>query len=206
MLVSTVIRAGIQGFLITALSFTLFAQKIEKQDLRGRTEPLPSDTAAPVDPSAYVIGPEDILMVRVWKEPDISGPVAVRPDGKISLQLVNEIAAAGLTPQKLAARIAEGLSQYMTRPEVSVAVQQVNSKRYYIHGEVLKPGTYPMVAPVTVMEALVNSGGFKDFANVKNIVIARGTQRLKFNYRDVVKGKKLEQNITVEPGDQIIVP
>jgi polysaccharide biosynthesis/export protein len=204
--VSTAIRAAIRGFLITTLSFTLFAQKIEKQEMQGRTEPLASDTAAPVDPSAYVIGPEDVLMVRVWKEPDISGPVAVRPDGKISLQLVNEIAAAGLTPQKLAARIAEGLSQYMTRPEVSVAVQQVNSKRYYIHGEVLKPGMYPMVAPITVMEALVNSGGFKDFANVKNIVIARGTQRLKFNYRDVVKGKKLEQNITVEPGDQIIVP
>jgi len=162
------------------------------------------DTA--VDPKTYIIGPEDVLLIRVWREPDISGPVAVRPDGKISLQLVNEVTAAGLTPEKLGGRIAEGLSKYITRPEVSVAVQQVNSKKYYINGEVLKPGSYPLVVPITVMEALVNSGGFRDFANTKKITILRGTQRFPFNYKEVVKGKKLEQNITLQPGDQIIVP
>jgi len=161
---------------------------------------------APVDPKSYVIGPEDTLLIRVWREPDLSGQVMVRPDGKISLQLLNELQAAGLTPEQLTQKISDGLLKYMTRPEVSVAVQEVHSKKYFIIGEVQKPGSYPLTIPTTVLEALVNAGGFRDFANTKKIIIMRGTKRFTFNYKDVTKGKHMEQNIMLESGDQIIVP
>jgi polysaccharide export outer membrane protein len=163
-------------------------------------------SAAGVDPKTYKIGAEDLIMVRVWREPELSGQFPVRPDGKISLPLVNEVMADGLTPEQLAETIAKGLSRYMTQPEVSVAVQQVNSKKYFIIGEVQKPGSYPLTVPTTVLEALVNAGGFRDFANPKKIIILRKGQRLKFNYKEVIAGKKMEQNIALENGDQIIVP
>lgn len=162
--------------------------------------------AAPVDPKGYIIGPEDILSVRVWREPELSGQFPVRPDGRISLPLVGEVQAAGLTPEKLGASIATGLEKVMTHPEVTVGVDRVNSKKYFIQGEINKPGAYPLTIPTTVLEALVNAGGFRDFANTKKIIILRGSQRLKFNYHDVTKGKKMEQNILLQNGDQIIVP
>jgi len=161
---------------------------------------------SPVDPTSYVIGPEDILFVAVWREPELSGERAVRPDGKISLQLIGEVQAAGLTPEQLGTTVAEGLSKYMTRPEVTVAIKQVNSKKYFISGEVLRPGAYPLLNPTTVLQALVNAGGFRDFANTKKIIILRGDQRFKFNYKEVIKGKRMEQNILLNNGDQIIIP
>jgi polysaccharide export outer membrane protein len=162
--------------------------------------------AAPVDPKAYIIGPEDMLSIRVWREPELSGPLPVRPDGKISLPLVGEVQASGLTPEALGASIAQGLEKVMTHPEVTVGVDRVNSKKYFIQGEINKPGSYPLVVPTTVLEALVNAGGFRDFANTKKIIVLRGSQRLKFNYREVTKGKKMDQNILVQNSDQIIVP
>jgi len=112
-----------------------------------------------------------------------------------------------LTPEKLGENIAEGLSKVMKRPEVSVSVQQVNSSKYFIQGEVFRTGAFPLIGPTRVLEALSNTGGFKDFANTKNIVILRGEgQRFKFNYKEVIQGKKMEQNIFLESGDQIIVP
>jgi len=161
---------------------------------------------SPVDPKVYVIGPEDLLQVRVWREAELSGQFPVRPDGKISLALVNEIQAAGLTPEQLSAAIAQGLGKYMTQPEVSVSVLQVNSKKYFIIGEVQKPGSFSLTVPTTALEALVNAGGFREFANTKKIVILRKGQRHKFNYKEVIAGKKMEQNILLESGDQIIVP
>ncbi len=161
---------------------------------------------APVDPNAYVIGPEDILSVKVWREPENSGIFSVRPDGKIALPLIGEVQAAGLTPLRLSAAIAEGLQRILTHPEVTVSVEKVNSKKYYIQGEINKPGAYPLVVPTTVLEALVNAGGFRDFANTKKITILRGTQTFKFNYKEVSKGRKMEQNIQLQPGDQIFVP
>lgn len=166
----------------------------------------PAPPAAPVDPKAYLIGAEDLISIRVWHEPENSGQFVVRPDGKISVPLIGEIQAAGLTPEKLSSNIAEGLGKVMVHPEVTVGVERVNSKKYYIQGEVNKPGSYPLVIDTTVLEALVNAGGFREFANSKKIVILRGSERLKFNYREVTKGKKMEQNILVKPGDQIIVP
>jgi len=169
-------------------------------------EAKPSAPAAPIDPKAYIIGPEDLISIRVWREPENSGNFVVRPDGKVSVPLVGEIQAAGLTPEKLSESIAESLQKVMVHPEVTVGVEKVNSKKYYIQGEVNRPGSYPLVIDTTILEALVNAGGFRDFANTKKIVILRGTERIKFNYNQVTHGKKMEQNILLKPGDQIIVP
>ncbi len=160
----------------------------------------------PISDNAYVVGAEDVLAVTVWHEAELSKPVIVRPDGKITLPLVGEITAAGLTLPQLTAVITAGLKKYIISPEVSVAVQAVNSKKYYIQGEVLRPGAYPLVVPTTVMEGLANAGGFRDFANLRKITILRGLERLRFNYKEVRSGKHLEQNILLQPGDQIIVP
>jgi polysaccharide export outer membrane protein len=160
---------------------------------------------APVDAKTYIIGSEDILVIRVWNEPQLSGTYNVRPDGKISMSLINEIVAAGLTPEKLAAVITEGLDKFMQHPEVSVSVSSVNSKKYFIMGEVNKTGSFPLLVPTTVMEALVNAGGFRDFAKKSDIIIIRGSQRHHFNFNNVMKGKDTKDNILLEPGDQIIV-
>jgi polysaccharide biosynthesis/export protein len=160
----------------------------------------------PVTDNAYVIGAEDVLNVSVWHETELTRQPIVRPDGKITLPLVGELTAAGLTLPQLAAAITEGLKKYINSPEVTVSVQAVNSKKYYIQGEVIKPGPYPLVVPTTVMEGLANAGGFRDFANLRHIAILRGTERLRFNYKEVRSGKHLEQNILLKPGDQIIVP
>jgi polysaccharide export outer membrane protein len=162
-------------------------------------------TAAPVDPNTYVIGPEDILLVRVWREPELSGAVQVRPDGKITLPLIDEVDAAGLTPEALKNKIVEELGEFVNKPEVIVSVQSVQSKKYYITGEVHRTGTFPLVVPVTVLEALTNAGGFREFANLKKITILRKGKVLKFNYTEVIKGKNMEQNILVENGDYIVV-
>jgi polysaccharide biosynthesis/export protein len=163
-------------------------------------------TAAPVDPKTYVIGPEDILSVRVWREPELSSAVQVRPDGKITLPLVGEMEAAGQTPEGLKTKIVEALQEYIIKPDVIVSLQSVQSRKYYITGEVTRPGTFPLVVPTTVLEALTNSGGFREFANTKKITILRKGKILKFNYNDVVKGKNSQQNIPIENGDYIVVP
>jgi polysaccharide biosynthesis/export protein len=163
-------------------------------------------TAAPVDPKTYVIGPEDILSIRVWREPELSSAVQVRPDGKITLPLVGEMEAAGQTPEGLKTKIVDALQEYIIKPDVIVSLQSVQSRKYYITGEVNRPGTFPLVVPTTVLEALTNSGGFREFANTKKITILRKGKILKFNYNDVVKGKNMQQNVPIENGDYIVVP
>ena len=164
----------------------------------------PDATGAPVDPTTYVIGPEDVLYIQVFHEPELSHAVGVRPDGKITMSLIGDMQAAGLTPERFSAQLKQALSTYINNPDVTVSVGQVNSKRYTIAGEVTRPGPYPLVLPTKVFDALSNVG-FRDFANLRNIVIIRGTKRIKFNYKDVLKGKHLEQNIFLEPGDTIYV-
>jgi polysaccharide export outer membrane protein len=165
-----------------------------------------ADGAPPVDAKTYIIGAEDVLMIRVWHEAELTGTYSVRPDGKISMSLIGDVKAASLTPEKLSVSVTEALSKFINHPDVSVSVHQVNSKKYFIMGEVQRTGSFPLLVPTTVMEALVNAGGFRDFAKKSGIVIIRGTQRFKFNYNEVYKGKKRDQNIVLEPGDQIIVP
>jgi polysaccharide biosynthesis/export protein len=162
--------------------------------------------AAPVDPNTYIIGSEDVLAVRVWRENDLSVGVVVRPDGKITIPLAGDVQAAGLTPTQLAAKITEAYSKFLNRPEVSVSVQQVQSRRYFITGKVTRPGAVPLVTPTTVLDAITMAGGLQDFAKKSKIVIMRGKERLKFNYNEVIKGKNLDQNIHLQPGDYIVVP
>src|SRR2546426_5533554 len=130
-------------------------------------------TGPAVDPKSYTIGPEDVLYVRVWREPDLPGPVSVSPDGKISMQLINEVQAAGKTPEQLTSAITQSLGKYMNHPEVNVQVATVNSKKYFISGEVLRPGAFPLAVPTRVMEALIQAGGFRDFQDQENIRPAR---------------------------------
>jgi polysaccharide export outer membrane protein len=156
----------------------------------------------------YVIGPEDSLNITVWGDQRLSGSFLVRSDGRISVNLIGEVMASGKTPEKLSKEIEELLKEkeILRRPQVNVQLGAINSKKYSINGEVLKPGAFPLVVPTNVMQALVNAGGFKDFANKKKIEIIRGNQRLKFNWNEVVKGKKTDQNVMLQPGDIIIVP
>lgn len=171
-----------------------------------QSEKTAESSAAAVDPNKYLIGPEDILFVKVWREPDFTLPLAVRPDGKITMPLIGDVQAGDQTPMQLTKTLTDLLSKYLNNPDVNVIVTDVRSKRYYIDGEVNKPGTYLLVTPTTVLEALSNAAGFRDFANTKKIRILRGSTILHFNYKDVSRGKNLEQNIYVRAGDHIIVP
>jgi polysaccharide export outer membrane protein len=172
----------------------------------GDSHPAPTLAA---DPS-YVIGPEDLLDISVWKEPDVSRVVPVRPDGRISLPLIHDVEASGMSPQQLAASVAEKLRKYLNDPQVTVIVTAINSQRVFVLGEVLRAGAFPLLPGMTVLQALSSAGGFTTFADVKKIRVVRsrnGKQvELPFNYRDVLKGDKPGQNIKLEPGDTIIVP
>lgn len=165
--------------------------------------------AATEDPS-YVIGEQDILDISVWKEAEVTRQVPVRPDGKISLPLISDVQAAGLTPTQLATSITEKLRKYLADPQVTVIVTGINSRRIYLVGEVARAGAYPLLPNMTVLQALASAGGFSQFANLKAIYVMRdenGKQvRYPFNYKEVIKGQKSEQNIILKPGDTIVVP
>ena len=175
------------------------------------TKPAPTPAqASTVRADAYVIGAEDMLSVYVWKEPDMSKSVPVRPDGMISLPLVGEIKAAGYTPVQLQDVLAEAMKKYVSDPQVTVIVDKVSSLSFNMVGEIAKPGYYPLTRRMTVLDAIAMAGGFKDFAKTKKIYVLRtvnGTeQRLPFNYKEVIKGKSSQQNIELQPRDTIVVP
>lgn len=169
-----------------------------------KPEPLPG--GAPVDPNSYKIGAEDVIGVSIWREQELSRPYTVRPDGKISLFMVKEIDAAGLTPTELEASVTKAYSSILKNPIVSIQVLRVESKKYYITGEVFRTGAFPLVSPTTVLQALTMAGGVREFGNAKKIIIMRGAERIKFNLKDVLKGKNLNTNIFLQPGDHIVVP
>jgi len=160
-------------------------------------------------PSDYVIGSDDQLHISVWKEPDLTETLPVRPDGKISMPLLNDVTAAGLTPSELAKSITEKLKKYISDPHVTVVVTAMNSRRVFVSGEVLHTGAIALLPHMTVLQALSNAG-FTQFANLKGIYLLRNVngqqQRIPFNYKDVVKGRHPEQNIALKPGDTIVVP
>jgi polysaccharide export outer membrane protein len=165
--------------------------------------------AATDDPN-YSIAPEDVLTIDVWKEPEISRTVPVRRDGKISLPLLNDLQAAGLTPTQLGSEIVERLRATIVHPQVTVIVAQMSSLRIYVLGQVTRGGAYPLVPEMTVMQALSIAGGFTPYANVKKIYVMRresGTDKtFAVNYKEVVSGHKTEQNIRLQAGDTIVVP
>lgn len=161
--------------------------------------------AAPVDPNTYKIGAGDVLDIRVWKEPELSRSVRVRPDGKITLMLVGDVQATGLTPLELQKKCVDVLSQVLNAPQVDVSVASVESKRYFVSGSVGRSGPVSLVTPTTILEA-ISMCGLSEWAKKSNIVIMRGAERIKFNYNQVIKGQHLEQNILLQDGDHIYVP
>ena len=158
----------------------------------------------------YVIGPEDMLDISVWKEPDLTRTVPVRPDGKISLPLLNDVQAAGQTPTQLATHVKESLKRYVTDPQVTVIVTAINSQRIYLLGEVTRAGAYPLLPGMTVLQALSSAGGFTQYAHTQKVYVLRerndGQVKLSFNYKDFLNGRNPEQNVVLKVGDTIVVP
>jgi len=199
--VSVSLSASIWGQAVTSGS----ASKTSNQGV------VPENTATKPHDDSFVIGNDDVLAINVWKEAEISRSIPVRSDGKISLPLAGEVQAAGRTPLKLEQDIADRLKNYISEPEVTVIVQQINSQKFNIMGQVAKPGAYPLASAITVLDAIAAAGGFRDFAKQKSVYVLRqnpdGTQaRLPFNYKDVIKGKNTEQNVKLQPHDTIVVP
>lgn len=159
----------------------------------------------------YIIGSEDVLAVNIWKEPEMSRTLPVRPDGKITLPLVGDIQASGLTPHKLQDNITSDLRSYVSSPAVTVIVQEVKSLKFNVVGEITRPGAYPLHEPMTVLDAIAVGGGLKDFAKGSRIYVLRlngdgSHSRLPFDYKNVIKGKKLSENVELRRGDTIVVP
>jgi polysaccharide biosynthesis/export protein len=185
----------------------------QKQTPQPAVPAMPADntTTKPATTDAnYVIGAQDVLDISVWKEPEVSRVVPVRPDGKISLPLLNDVQAAGLNPGQLAAQITESLKKFVTNPQVTVIVTTINSQRVYILGEVSRPGAFPLLPNMTVLQALSSAGGFTQFAREKNIYVLRNEEgkqvKHPFNYKAVISGKNSDQDIVLKAGDTIVVP
>lgn len=167
------------------------------------TAPEPVAAAVPAD---YVIGPDDALRVVFWKDPDLTSDVVVRSDGRITLPLLNDVQASGLTPEQLRLRLEASAAKYITMPSVAVVVREIKSRKVFITGEVNGPGAFPLIGPVSVLQLIAMAGGTKEFADKTAIVILRKDRVLRFNYEEVKRGKNLEQNVQLEVGDSVIVP
>jgi polysaccharide export outer membrane protein len=188
---------------------TLGAQAQQPAGANGTTPGNVAATSAPL-PADYVIGPEDVLGIVFWRDQDMTGDVTVRPDGMVTLPLIGDMTAAGLTPDILRTQIQTAAAKYVQDPSVTVVVRQIHSRKVFITGEVKTPGAYPLTGPRTVMQLIALAGGLNEFADAKGITVMRSqggqTQSFKFNYKDVARGKNLEQNVVLKPGDTVVVP
>jgi polysaccharide export outer membrane protein len=196
--------------LLTAFGagLNVFAQSSSTSSPSSKPAPTPTPAVPATIDADYHIGPQDFVQIDVWKEPEITRTIPVRPDGKISLPLLNDVQAAGLTAMQLANNIREGLTKYLNNPQVTVTVTQINSRRIFVTGEVAHSGALPLLPGMTVLQALSTAGGFTQFAREKNIYILRnenGKQvKIPYTYKDVLKGKK--EDTVLQPGDVIVVP
>jgi polysaccharide export outer membrane protein len=180
------------------------------------SKPVPDKSAAPaVAPkseggaavgSDYKIGPADVLKIQVWDEEKFSGLFTVDQDGKFVYPLVGELIAGDQTTAQVKEKVEKSLQKYVQKPRVDVTVQEVQSKKYYLTGMVNHPGEYLLATPTTVLQAIIKAGGLQDFANAKKIYILRGSTKIPFNYKEVSQGKKMEQNVLLQAGDQLFVP
>ena len=202
-------KARIFAFCL-ACSIVAIPAFAQAQNAGAKAAPAPALPAGMTPPPGYVIGPDDQLSVVYWREKDMSADVVVRPDGLISLPLLNDVQASGLTPEQLRASITKGATKFVEEPTVSVVVKAINSRRVFITGQVGKPGPYPLGAPTTVLQLITIAGGVAEYADKGKIIVLRnenGKQTtFKFNYADVTKGKNLAQNIELKPGDTVVVP
>jgi polysaccharide export outer membrane protein len=197
--------------LCVAVSSGAWSQSSAAQPSAGSPATSPQAVDKAHSDDSYTIGANDVLAINVWKEPDITRSVPVRSDGKISLPLAGELQASGQTPRQLEEEITKRLKSYISDPEVTVIVSESKSQKINILGMVARPGTYLLSGSTTVLDAIAMTGGFKDFAKQKSIYILRsnadGTQkRFSFNYKDVIKGKSLDQNIRLLAGDTVVIP
>jgi polysaccharide export outer membrane protein len=199
-------------------SASVAAQNAAKEKEKSTTDSSPGQASSGQSSSgqpmsvagpSYLIGADDVLLVSVWKEPDLTITLPVRPDGNISMPLLNDVPAAGLSPTQLAASITEKLKKYVADPRVTVIVTQINSQKVYVTGEVLHTGAIQLLPNMTVLQALADAG-FTQFANTKGIYILREgngrQQKIPVNYKRLVKGQAIDQNIILKPGDTIVVP
>jgi polysaccharide biosynthesis/export protein len=177
---------------------------------KGATPAVPAPVSAPPD---YLIGPDDVLFVSFWRDKDLSTDAVVRPDGKISLQLINDVQAAGLTPEQLRVAVTAAAAKYVEDPTVTVVVKQINSRKVYIVGQVNKPGTYALGGPLTVIQLIALAGGLNEFADSENIAVVSVGKTpdveppsVRVNYNELMKRKNLKQNVLLKPGDTIVVP
>jgi polysaccharide biosynthesis/export protein len=195
-------------FVAPTLLVTTIALSAPAQTVRTAT-PGQAGTGVSTPPD-YVIGPDDVLTITFWREKDLSTDVVVRPDGKISLPLLNEIPAAGLTPDQLRKQLTEAANRFVEDPTPSVVVKAINSRKVFITGQVLKPGMYALPAQMTVLQLISIAGGLQEYADHVNISIVRtenGRQTAyRFNYQDVIKRRNFKQNIELKPGDTVVVP
>ncbi len=207
-------KSAIAATVIFMVGISLFsvpaAAAQRKAGAQAGSGPGSSPMVVPAGPT-YIICPDDVLDVSVWKEDTLSfRGLPVRPDGKISLPLIHDVQAAGLTAMELSSSIAQKLKKYIEDPQVTVVVSQVNSQRYYVLGEVLHAGVFPLLPGLRVLQALSAAGGFGEFANLKKIYVLRNENghqhKFPFDYKDVVAGRNLQENIQLLPGDTIIVP
>ena len=161
-------------------------------------------------PPDYVVGPGDVLVITFWREKDLSGEAMVRPDGRISLPLINDVMAAGLTPDQLRESLMKEAQRFVEDTNVTVIVKAINSRWIYITGQVGKPGPYQLVGPTTVLQLIAMAGGVLEYADSGSIVVMRNENgkpsNFKFNYKDVVRQRNLQQNILLKPGDTVVVP
>lgn len=195
------------------LAVALFtAIGVETAMAQTGARPAPTTTApvAADTPADYVIGPEDVLGVVFWREADISGDVTVRPDGRITLPVIGEMQATGLTPAQLQTQVTTAARKYLTEPNVAVVVRTINSRRIFVTGRVTTPGVHLLKGPLNVMQAIALAGGITEYADAKNISVLRTvdgkTVRFPFNYKQVLKGQSIDQNILLMPGDTVVVP
>jgi polysaccharide export outer membrane protein len=204
------------GRLLLALAIGVVAPTVpavfagQSATTRGNGAPTGAPSAAVPAPPDYVIGPDDVLSVVFWRERDLSGDVVVRPDGKISLPLLNDVQAAGLTPEQLRQRVTEQAGTFVKEPQATVVVKAINSRKVYITGQVEKPGSYALTTRMSVMQLIAMAGGLKDYAKRDRIVVMRlegGREvRHRFDYEKVLEGKDGAENLDMRPGDTVVVP
>lgn len=205
------VRLLLTTMILLALSVAGLAQDANTAPPAAAKPEPASQVSTGVRADAYVIGAEDVLDINVWKEPEMSKTVPVRPDGMISLPLIGEVKAAGYTPVQLQGLLADSMKKIISDPQVTVLVEKVSSLNFNIVGQVAKPGYYPLTRRLTLLDAIALAGGFKDFAKTKKIYVLRtaangSEQRIPFNYNQVIKGQNPQQNIELQPRDTIVVP
>lgn len=206
------VRVAVLALLLLVTMFVLPAVAQTATPGASPAKPAPRPAGPSVDvPPEYVIGPQDVLGINFWRDADMTGDVTVRPDGRITLPLLGDLQAAGLTPEALKTSIHTAASKLIEDPTITVIVRQINSRKVFITGQVATPGAHVLTGPLTVMQLISLAGGLTEFAKKKDITVMRteagGKQVvLPFNYNDVSKGKNLAQNVVLKPGDTVVVP